>query len=54
MLNQKNLSNFYASVYKNTTDLEKLRNAKPAQKANCDANLASVNLGSYVHAETNG
>ena len=46
LLNQKNLANFYTSVYRNNADLERLRNAKPAQKSDFNALVASVNLGS--------
>jgi len=41
------LANFYTSVYKNTTDLDRIRQGKPALKADCDAHVGSVNLGSF-------
>eukprot|EP00347_Sterkiella_histriomuscorum_P011949 403370479 len=51
LLNQKNLVNFYTSVYKNTTNVDRIKQGKPAQKADCNANVASLNLGSYTDAE---
>ena len=47
LINQKTLANFYTSVYKNTTDLDRIRQGKPALKADCDAHVGSVNLGSF-------
>lgn len=47
LINQKTLQNFYTSVYKNTTDLERLKQGKAAQLSGSNALLASVNLGSF-------
>lgn len=47
LINQKTLQNFYTSVYKNTTDLDRIKLGKAAELSGCNALLASVNLGSF-------
>jgi hypothetical protein len=47
LVNQKTLANFYTSVYKNTTALERIKQGKPADKADCNAHASNLNLGSF-------
>ena len=44
-MSQNNIANFYSSVYKVQTDLHRIKQGKPAEKADCDAQLASITLG---------
>lgn len=49
MLQQKNLANFYSSVYKQQTNGDRIREGKPAEKADCDAHAGNFKIGFYQH-----
>lgn len=34
-------------MYKVQTESDKYKNSRPAQKADCDAHVGNINLGSY-------